>query len=156
MNRRVMAAAIWLAVLLLGGCAGMQLQTPSVTLAGIEVIDANLFEQRLALKLRVLNPNTVEIPINGLNFEVELNGEPFAKGVSDRAVIVPRLGEAVLEVTAFSGFAGILRQIQGLSRGNIDAITYRIKGRLMVGTSAYGMDFDERGRLELPKAGQGR
>lgn len=154
MKRPTFIAAILLAVLL-SGCAGMGIQTPSITVAGIEVIEAGLFEQRLAIKLRVLNPNNVEIPINGLSFEVELNGEPFAKGVSDKAVTVPRMGEAILDVTAVTGVAGIIRQIQGLSRGNIDALSYRIKGRLMTGSS-YGLNFDERGRLEMPKTGQGR
>ena len=100
MKKRSFVEAILLAVLLMGGCAGMGIQTPSVTVASIEVIEAGLFEQRLAFKLRVLNPNNVEIPINGLSFEVELNGEPFAKGVSDKAVKVPRMGEAMLDVTA--------------------------------------------------------
>ena len=155
MKKRSFVEAILLAVLLMGGCAGMGIQTPSVTVASIEVIEAGLFEQRLAFKLRVLNPNNVEIPINGLSFEVELNGEPFAKGVSDKAVKVPRMGEAMLDVTAVTGFVGIIRQIQGLSRGNIDALSYRIKGRLMTDFS-YGLNFDERGRLEMPKTGQGR
>jgi LEA14-like dessication related protein len=155
MKRRIFIAVILLAVLLPGGCAVMEIQSPSVTLAGIEVIEAGLFEQRLAFKLRVLNPNNVEIPISGLSFEVELNGEPFAKGVSNKPVTVPRLGEAVLDVTAVTGFAGLIRQIQGLSRGNIDAIAYRIKGRLVTGSS-YGMNFDERGKLEMPKPVQGR
>ena len=155
MKKRSFVEAILLAVLLMGGCAGMGIRTPSVTVASIEVIEAGLFEQRLAFKLRVLNPNNVEIPINGLSFEVELNGEPFAKGVSDKAVKVPRMGEAMLDVTAVTGFVGIIRQIQGLSRGNIDALFYRIKGRLMTGSS-YGLNFDERGRLEMPKTGQGR
>jgi LEA14-like dessication related protein len=156
MKRRISIAALLLAALLLGGCAGIEIQPPSVTLAGIEVVEASLFEQRLAIKLRVLNPNTIEIPIEGLSFEVEINGEPFAKGVSDKAIKVPRLGEAVLDVTAVTGFAGILRQIQGLARGNIDALSYRIKGRLMTGSSSYGLNFDERGMLEMPKAGQNR
>lgn len=141
-----------LAVLLLGGCAG--LKPPSISVADIEVIEVGLFEQRLAIRLRVQNPNKVEIPINGLSFEVELNGEPFATGVSDKAIKVPRLGEAVLEVNVVTGFAGILRQIQILSRGNVDAIPYRIKGRLMIGS--YGMDFDEGGRLEMPKKDAGQ
>ena len=155
MNRRIIITVILPAVLLLGACAGMDVQPPSVTLAGIDVIEAGLFEQRLALKLRVLNPNNVEIPISGLSFEVELNGEPFAKGVSNKPVTVPRLGEAVLDVTAVTGFAGLIRQLQGLSRGNIDALSYRIKGRLMTGFS-YDMNFDKRGRLEMPKPVQNR
>jgi LEA14-like dessication related protein len=146
MKRCIYIAAILLAILPLGGCAGMKIQSPSVTLAGIEVIEAGLIEQRLAFKLRILNPNDVEIPISGLSFEVELNGEPFAKGVSNKPITLPRLSEAVLDVTAVTGFAGILRQIGALSRGNLDAISYRIKGRLATGYS-YGLNFDERGKL---------
>ena len=155
MKRRIIVAVILSAVLLLGACAGMDVQPPSVTLAGIDVIEAGLFEQRLALKLWVLNPNNVDIPISGLSFEVELNGEPFAKGVSNKPVTVPRLGEAVLNVTAVTGFAGLIRQIQGLSRGNIDVLSYRIKGRLMTGFS-YDMNFDERGKLDMSNLVHGR
>jgi LEA14-like dessication related protein len=155
MRRPTLITATLFAVLLLGGCFGMGLQPPTVSVAGIEMIEAGLFEQRLAIKLRVLNPNNVEIPINGLSFEVELNGEPFAKGVSDKAIKVPRMGEAVLDVTAVTGLSVLIRQIQGLSRGNIDALSYRIKGRLMTGSSI-GLNFDERGKLEMPKTGQGR
>jgi hypothetical protein len=42
-----------------------------------------------------------------------------------------------------------------LSHGKIDALSYRIKGRLMTGSS-FGLNFDERGRLEMPKTVQGR
>jgi LEA14-like dessication related protein len=149
-------AVLVAAALLLGGCAGLGLRTPTVSLADVRVIEAGLFEQRLGIKLRIINPNNDEIPVNGLTFEVDINGEPFAKGVSDRALTVPRLGEAVLDVTAVTGVAGIIRQIQGLARGNIDSISYRIKGRIITGTTSFGLDFDEMGRLEMPRAGQGR
>ncbi len=58
-----------------------------------------------------MNPNDVEIPLTGLNFEVEVNGQPFARGVSNKPVTVPRLGEEILEVTAVSTLANVLRQI---------------------------------------------
>ena len=106
MKRRIFIAVILLAILLLGGCAGMEIQSSSITLAGIEVIEAGL-------------------------------------------------GEAVLDVTAVTGFASIVRQINAVSRGSLDAISYRIKGRLVTGSS-YGMNFDERGKLEMSKPVQGR
>jgi LEA14-like dessication related protein len=153
MKRYILSAAILFAVLLMGGCMGMTLQSPSVTLAHMDVIEVGLFEQRFAFKLRVLNPNNQEIPVTGLSFEVELNGEPFAKGVSNKPVTVPRLGEALLEVTAVSGFTGILRQINEASRGSRDAMSYRIKGRLVTGSFG-GINFDESGKLGLPRSGK--
>jgi LEA14-like dessication related protein len=154
MKRYIFPAAVLFAVLTMGGCTGMALQSPSVTLAHMDVIEVGLFEQRFAFKLRILNPNNEEIPVTGLSFEVELNGEPFAKGVSNKPVTVPRLGEALLEVTAVSGFTGILRQINEASRGTRDAMSYRIKGRLV--TNSYGgLNFDESGKLDLRRSGKG-
>lgn len=42
---------------------------------------------------------------------MEINGEHFAKNVINKPVTVPCMGEAVLDVTAMIGFAGIVRQI---------------------------------------------
>lgn len=150
MKNRIFAAGLLLVLLVLGGCAGLMLQPPSVTLAHMEVTEVGLFEQRFAFKLRVVNPNNAEIAITGLSFEIELNNEPFAKGVSSKPVKVPRLGEALLDVTAVTGFTGVLRQITEVFRGSRDAMSYRIKGRLI--TDSHGtFNFDERGKLDLPK-----
>jgi len=153
MKRRIMTTGILLAALLLAGCARLTFEPPSVTLAHMEVVEVSLFEQRFAFKLRVMNPNNREIAITGLTFEVELNNESFAKGVSSKPVTVPRLGEALLEVTAVTALTGFLRQISEVARGTRDAMSYRIKGRLV--TDSHGtLNFDERGILDFPKLGK--
>lgn len=153
MKRRILTAGILLSALLLAGCARMMLQPPSVTLAHMEVVEVGLFEQRFAFKLRVMNPNKAEIAITGLSFEVELNNESFAKGVSSKPVTVPRMGEALLDVTAVSGLTGVLRQITEVARGTRDEMIYRIKGRLV--TDSHGtLNFDERGVLDFRKLGK--
>jgi LEA14-like dessication related protein len=141
--------------LLLGGCAALFLQTPSVTVAGIDVVDAGLFEQRFAFKLRVQNPNDTKIVITGLSFALEINGKPFAKGVSNKGLTIDRLSEGVLEVTAVSNLYGLLTQIKELIDGKNKGLSYRIKGRLL--TEAYGdLNFDESGKLEPPQPDTGR
>jgi LEA14-like dessication related protein len=84
-----------LAVAFLSACAGLAglAQKPEVSVAGLNLVQFGLFEQRFALKLRIQNPNDVELPINGLNFEIEINGQPFIKGLSDKSVTIPRFGE---------------------------------------------------------------
>ena len=82
-----------LALLLLAGCAVLSpLERPKVSLAGLSLIDANLFEQRYALKLRVLNPNEVALPIQALTYDLELNDQVFGSGASTAAVTVPAYG----------------------------------------------------------------
>lgn len=136
-------------LLMLAGCAGLPLglDKPEVAIAGIRLLDGNLFEQRFVLTLRITNPNRVDIPIEGLSFDLDLNEQPFAKGVSNRALVVPRLGEATMEVTVSTGLNAWLKQFGELGKGR-DKADYRVRGRLVTG-SLGGFDFDRRGQLDL-------
>lgn len=136
---------------LFGGCAGLQLglQKPEVAVADLRLLDGNLIEQRFALTLRVTNPNTTEIAIEGLTFTVDLNGQSFAKGVSNKPVVIPRLGEGRVEVVATTGLGGILRQLNAFRDGR-DKVDYRLRGRLVTGNFG-GIDFDQQGEVALPR-----
>jgi LEA14-like dessication related protein len=138
----------WALALFLCACAA-RMEKPTVTLADLDIESVGLFEQQFLLKLRVKNPNDVDIPVEGLNFDVELNGKPFASGVSNQAVTIPRLGEAVLPVRATSNLAAFLRQWkdpESLGRPGLD---YRVRGNLRV--SGYGaLPFDHRGQVAVP------
>ena len=140
-----------LSIALLSACAGLGglSQKPEVSVAGLKLVQVGVFEQRFALKLRVQNPNDVELRINGLSVEVELNGQPFITGLSDKGVTVPRFGEAVLEVMATSTLGSALKQLRELQKGGRERIDYRIVGRLNL--SGIGtVPFERRGDLQIP------
>lgn len=146
-----------LCVLTLSGCATLPgtLTPPEVSLADLRLIDVGLFEQRFGLSLRVLNPNEVDIPVEGLSFTLELNDTTFATGVSNESVTIPRLGEAVVDVQAVSTLTGLLHQLRRLSQGE-QGITYRIHGTLSTGGMLGGVPFDRRGEIEWPLGPAGR
>lgn len=131
------------------GCVSLQLQPPHVTVSDIDLVDATLLEQRFALTLRVQNPNDADISISGLDFDVQINGRHFARGVSDRAVTLPRFGEAVLEVDAVSDLASVLRQLMELGKDGRPGLEYRVSGRLAT-RSLGSVPFESRGELTLP------
>jgi LEA14-like dessication related protein len=56
-------------------------EPPRVSLAGLEIVDANLFEQRYALRLRLQNTNDMTLSITGLDYEVFLNDRPCVRCV---------------------------------------------------------------------------
>lgn len=150
-RRFVALAAASVGATAVGGCAGLQLgmKKPDVAVVNIRLLDGNLLEQRFVLTLRVTNPNTTEIAIEGLTFAVDLNGQSFAKGVSNQAVVIPRLGDGTVEVTATTGLASFLRQFKAFSKGR-EKVEYRIKGRLVTGNFG-GINFDQTGEVGLPK-----
>lgn len=139
---------LWLAVLLTG-CAAMQapLEAPHVTLTDLRMLDMTLFEQRYGLKIRVQNPNPVELPITGMNFRLDVNDAELGRGVSDQRVTVPAYGEAVVEINLMSNLARIIDQIRGLESGKGQSLRYRLAGGLSLANRMGKLPFDYQGEF---------
>lgn len=123
---------LWLAGgLALAGCSVLpiNLETPEVSVVGIRGLEANFFEQRLEVRMLVKNPNAVELPVNGLDIDVELADEPFAKGVSAREFVVPANGEAEFDMIVTANAANAILKIIG-GGGQREEIGYKLKGKL--------------------------
>lgn len=136
----------------LSGCAGWGGREPlGVTIADLRPLEVGVFEQRYAIKARVLNPNDTEIAFEAVVFDVEINGKPFAKGVSSQGGVVPRFGEALIEITVVSGLQSILRQISELTKGDRTGVTYRVRGRLHSPNIPWPTTFDTTGEFAFPK-----
>ena len=145
--------------LTVSGCAGFFGGDPlRVSVAGIEPMDSQGFEMRFNVKLRVQNPNDSAVSFNGVSLDLELNGKPFASGVSDQSGTVPRFGETIvnvpLTVPAFSAvrqafaFAGVM---QG-STAPSGQIPYIMRGKLAGGLTGTTR-FVDQGALSLPSTG---
>jgi LEA14-like dessication related protein len=119
------------ASLALSGCAAVpiNLKTPDVSVVGIRGLEANFFEQRLEVRMRVKNPNSVELPVNGLDVDVELADEPFAHGVSAREFVVPANGEAEFDMIVTANAANAILKIVG-DGGQRGEVGYKLKGKL--------------------------
>ena len=154
--------ALWplLAVLWLGGCAalGTRLETPKLSLVGVQVQEASFFEQRLLVRLRVQNPNDLVLPVKGLDVDFELGGVHFAEGVSARAFDVPALGEAEFDMMVTANAATALLEIFGRDgkRPSKD-LDYRISGKLKTSLGLLkSVPFDERGTVSLDSLARGK
>lgn len=136
-------------LLALGGCSslGEYKERPRVSIAGVQLTEANLFEQRYRLQLRVQNPNPVDLPIRGLDYQVEVNGNTFATGVSDRAVVVPRYGSALLDVDGISTLSSVIRQLKDLDPLKQRQAQYVIRGNVRVTDRDLLLPFEHRGDL---------
>jgi LEA14-like dessication related protein len=133
------------------GCAALptNLETPEVSFVGLKAIEASMFEQRLEVRMKVRNPNAIELPVNGLDVDVELAGEPFAHGVSAREFVVPAGGEAEFDMLVTANAASALLKIAGSDRKS-DEIGYRLKGKLSTKVGLLRtIPFEESGTLPI-------
>jgi len=141
---------LWLsALVLLSACAGWssRMEPLSVTLSDIQPGEMGLLEQEYLIKIRVQNPNNVEIPVSGLSYRIELNGKYFAKGVSKQDVTIPAFGEVVLDATAIGSLSGIMSQVAQFQKGMPDKVSYRLSGKLA--SPSWSYPFDSVDNIEL-------
>ena len=136
---------------LLTACASVgDVTPPTIQLANMRLVSAGLLSQELMLQIRIGNPNDFDIPLNGLSFTLDVNGESFADGLSNETVTVPRLGYATMSVSGSTSTLNLFRQLMAL--GTSDRIAYRLHGQAYVagvaGSTPY--PFDRRGELTLP------
>lgn len=142
---------IWIVMINLMGCAGMGYREDSlkVTIASIQLLESTLMEQRYLVKLRLQNRSQRTLSINGMSFDVALNGKDFASGVSNQELSVDAFDEAILEVKVSSTLFGIIRQIHSLQNLEQDAFAYEISGRVTAGNGFYSLPFKEAGVIDL-------
>ena len=138
----------------LSACAGLWIREPlNVTIAELKPIEIGVLEQRYEVKVRLQNPNDSDISFDGVVFDLEINGNPFARGVSDKGGTIPRFGESLVDLQVVSGLQNILRQINELAKGDRTSVTYRIKGRLHLAGGIGSVPFDATGEIAFPTGG---
>ncbi|MEE5150063.1 LEA type 2 family protein [Pseudomonas alliivorans] len=142
-----------LLILALSACTLLPNRDPlTISVAGIDPLPGQGLELRMAVKLRVQNPNETAIDYSGVALDLDVNGRLLASGVSNQNGSIGSFSEAVLVVpVSVSAFAA-LRQALGLSQTQrLDNLPYTLRGKLAGGLFGT-MRFRDSGTLDLRQA----
>ncbi|WDY59754.1 LEA type 2 family protein [Pseudomonas sp. PSKL.D1] len=141
-------------VCVLSACALFQARDPlTINVIGIEPLPGQELEMRMAVKMRVQNPNETAVDYNGIALKLDVNGQPLASGVSDQRGHIGRYGEAVITVPVSITAFAFLRQAYGLGKlDSLQGMPYVLKGKLAGGPLGT-VRFTDEGKLDLPKGG---
>jgi LEA14-like dessication related protein len=126
--------------------------TDPVTLAAVGVESLGLVEQRFELTLRVQNPNGFPIRVTALDYQVALNGEPFAAGVSSEGARIPASGEALVRVPVTANLLDTLQQVLKWRDAPPDAVDYALDGSVRLADFDLRMPFEYRGTVPVSSA----
>jgi LEA14-like dessication related protein len=151
MRRNVVSACVVILVVLVSGCASLfwMGEKPNVEIVNIVPKEIRLLERTFLMELRIQNPSDTDLDINGMAFELEINGQPFAKGVSNQSVKVERLSTKIVQVEAYTGFTSLLRQLSEAKKGGYSSgFKYRLKGSVYAGSPSIRIPFDEAGEFK--------
>lgn len=123
--------------LILVNCKGTlsRIEKPRITLAGIQVEEVKVFETVFNIQLRVFNTNDFPIIVKGLDCEMEMNGKPFAMGITSSNIEIPAYGTTVVPVIVYSSVLDVVRGIAGLQ--DKEKLSYQIKGHLRLSSGVF-------------------
>lgn len=150
-DRRMKSLVLAATALLLAGCAASRFETPDLQIVGVEMQQADLFQQRFKVRLRVQNPNDRALPVQGITAKMDVGGEQFAQGVSGESFTVPAFGEAEFDMLLNANVAGAVIRLLAAMRDSKDAapsLDYRVYGKLSLSSGLIrSIPFEEKGRF---------
>ena len=149
-SRAAAAAPVLVVVTALGGCSilGARWQTPTLSVVSIQVGHSDLWQQHLLVRMSVHNPNDRELPVQGLAYTLDVNGEQCAHGESRASFVVPARGDAVFDMNVTANAAAALLRV--FAHGTSTPVQYRIRGKVRLSSGMLrSVPFDQQGELSL-------
>lgn len=141
---------VGLIALCLTACSGLPVNAvaPKVSVAEVDVKSLGLLEQHFEVGLRVNNLNDFDLTIEALDFELELNGRAFAKGLTRATTLIPAVSSTLVRVDAVTRSTNLIQQVKALSPDAVKrGVPYRITGRIKTDKSSAWFPFEKAGTV---------
>jgi len=137
----------WLVLLVCTAACAPKFERPNLSVVSIEMQHGNLFQQSFQVKFQIQNPNDRSLPVSGLHADLSVAGERIASGVSDRAFVVPAMGESEFDMTITANMALALLK---LANQRSDSIDYEMSGAASLDLPfMHNLPFHQSGSLSL-------
>jgi LEA14-like dessication related protein len=103
-------------------------ERPTVSVAGIELVNGNLLQQHFRVKFNIQNPNDRALPVRGLHASLSVGGEQIAQGQNDRAFVVPAQGDIAFDMMITANMALAVLKFADKLDQHADSIDYDLSG----------------------------
>jgi LEA14-like dessication related protein len=136
------------AALVLSGCSlfAPRFEKPTLSVVNVQLLKSDLWHQELKVRMRVQNPNDRTLPIKGLSYELDLDGQDFAHGESGASFVVPARGEAEFDMSVSANMASMLIKLLGQGGNQVE---YHITGRIALSAGLLrSISFDDHGTFK--------
>lgn len=136
------------------GCATWHnsFDNPRIDLTGLEpAANSASGAPEFVVTLRVVNPNTVDLNIKGLYYEISVEGHEVVTGASNAPSRIPAYGEGIITLRAAPSLLGAIGLISNLLRQGTDKTTfdYQLYTKISLGGQLTPLRIRHRGTLDL-------
>jgi LEA14-like dessication related protein len=140
-----------IAVLVLGlsGCSLLvpKFERPTLSVVGVQLLKSDLWHQELRVRMRVQNPNDRSLPVAGIIYQLDVEGQELAHGMSGDSFVVPALGEAEFDMSVSANMANLLFKLLNHSTTQVE---YRIYGKISLSAGLLrSIKFDDHGTFRF-------
>lgn len=137
--------------LTLSGCASLPtaLKSPEVNLTSLELLPSTGIAQKFKIGLSITNPNTTALKLVGMSYDINLEGQDFISGVSNKIPVLEPYTETDVVLEASANLFKSLKVIERFLKGNMDAINYGFNAELDFGTFTPNMRVKKDGVISL-------
>lgn len=150
LGRAVLVLAIGLSLLAATACAGLQalFARPEVRAVSLTVTRLDLRQLHLLVAVHVANDAAAPVTITDYAYQLEIDGQPFLQGVSERGVELAPRAVTTIQIPVAISLSDLLQKLKRF-RPESD-LPYRFSATLRLDTMFGGraFSFQKDGRLQ--------
>ena len=136
---------------ILGACATMSpdYEEPTVTLSSFKAIPSEGMVPAFEIGLRILNPNSQALNLDGIVYTVSLQGYELIKGVGKDFPVIEGYSEGEVKLTATANLLAGIRFFGDMMQSNGGPVEYEFKAKLDLGGLYPSIKVRESGEINL-------
>jgi len=146
--------SLWL-VLLLSACSNAAdlsalsqfVKPPKVSVEDVVLQDLSMTQGTALLRLNVSNPNPIPIPLEGIEYGLNLNGKTVAQGQQAQQITLQPNQPASVEIPIQVGFQELLGMLPGIT--GLGDVNYDLQGA--VSLPMLKIPFSRRGNVAIKR-----
>lgn len=151
MTRANWTSIVVASVLMLAGCATLQsdFDPPTVTVSSLRALPSEGLAPRFEIGLHIVNPNRTPLELQGIAYNLMLDGHKILTGVASDLPIIDGYSEGDVTLKATASLIESIGFFKDLATQSPGAITYQLDAKLDLGGLRPAMRVKEKGKIDL-------
>jgi len=147
-THRIIALAL---TVMISACATMSpdYEKPTVTLSSFNAIPSEGMVPAFEIGLRIINPNSQALNLDGIVYTVSLQGHELIKGVGKDFPVIEGYSEGEVKLIATANLLAGIRFIGDMMQSNGGPVEYEFKAKLDLGGLYPSIKVRETGEINL-------
>jgi len=149
--------ALLLLTVFLASCATLSpdYEEPTVTLSSFRALPSEGMVPAFEIGLRIINPNSTALNLDGIVYTISLEGYELVKGVGKDFPVIEGYSEGEVKLTASANLLAGIRFVGDMMQSKGESLEYEFKAKLDLGGLYPSIRISESGELDLGGMGRG-